>query len=141
VLTLRVHLGGAAGAITVETILTRMPLLTMAAGLLSRRRRRTPRPFHRAPEATRPHPAGPGRTFGAALHLDQPNAALPSEACATRTEWEELSSCTRKAFEAHTRPYEVLSRRRLPRTPRSPRCWRPTPAVSLSKGFRNEYPM
>src|SRR3954453_18694047 len=38
---------------------------------------------HRAPEATRPRPAGPGRTSGGALHLDQPDAARPSEACAT----------------------------------------------------------
>jgi tetratricopeptide (TPR) repeat protein len=38
---------------------------------------------HRAPEATRPRPPGPGRTSGGALHLDQADAARPSEACAT----------------------------------------------------------
>jgi hypothetical protein len=38
---------------------------------------------HRAPEATRPRWAGPGRTSSGALHLDQPGAARQSEACAT----------------------------------------------------------
>jgi hypothetical protein len=36
-----------------------------------------------APEVTRPRPPGPGRSSGGALHLDQPDAARPSEACAT----------------------------------------------------------
>jgi hypothetical protein len=38
---------------------------------------------HRASEPTRPRPPDPGRTSGGALHLDQPDAARPSEACAT----------------------------------------------------------